>query len=115
MNKKILSGIMAISLIAVVFGWYWLIPKLLPDFWGMSEWFQYILVLPIVYFICLFFEKKVEQKILWYITLGVIIAIFTDRDLAHSFWYFKIIATLIGTIITFFLHLWDNKREKQEL
>ena len=108
--NKIKPALIAIILIAIECLWYWYLPRLIPENYGTFDWFPYLLIVPIVFYICLSFEKLMERKTIGYVALGVLISILAHRDLAHSCWYFKIIATLIGAAATIVLSL--RKKEK---
>jgi len=97
--RKIKYLIAVVSLCAIAILWNYYIGENFKSFFNISEWGAYMLIVPIVFFLYLFFTKLYSPKILIYISLGVFTSILLNTDLSNSFWFQKIIMTSVGAFL----------------
>ncbi|GHT13457.1 hypothetical protein FACS189426_18400 [Bacteroidia bacterium] len=98
MKTKNIYLFVAIIFTLVSVSWNYHFADAVKNFYSISEWGIYLLVVPIAYYFIAFFTKKSidAKKVMIFITIGVIIQILLNRDLANSFFWQKVFATIIG-------------------
>lgn len=97
--RKSLYLLFAIALSIFTIVWKYYLGNSSESFFCISKWGIYLLTVPFVFCISVFFTNTISTKILFYISLGVITSILLNIDLTNSFWLQKIIATVIGALL----------------
>ena len=111
LNKnKYLIIALALSVLFAI--WHFYCPKILKDYYNIFEWGGYLFSVPIAYCLFIFFSSSKTAKVIFIISIGVLASILLNWGKMDSFWLQKILATIVGAIITWFL--WGRNRFKKK-
>jgi len=97
--RRNLYLLFAIVLFIFTIVWKFFFNNIPESFLSISEWGIYMFTVPFVFCISVFFTNTISTKILFYISLGIFTSILLNVNLPNSFWFEKIIATTIGTLL----------------
>lgn len=79
----------------------------LKNYNNISEWGDYLLLVPLIYCLVFYFSNFVEKptRVLVMILSGVLTAILLSRDLPNGFWGQKSLASIAGALGVWILNI----------